>query len=67
MKAVICTKYGPPEVLKLSNIDKPIPKKNEVLIKIYVTTCHIGDTRIRRFDVPPGERIFARLFLGWKW
>jgi NADPH:quinone reductase-like Zn-dependent oxidoreductase len=50
MKAVICTKYGPPEVLKIMEIQKPIPKDNEVLIKVKATTAHIGDTKIRRFE-----------------
>ncbi len=49
MKAVICTKYGPPEVLKFIEIEKPIPNDNEVLIKIYTTTAHIGDTKVRSF------------------
>lgn len=50
MKAVICTKYGNPEVLQLNEIKKPIPKNNEVLIKIHYTTVHIGDTKIRRLE-----------------
>lgn len=50
MKVVVCTTYGAPEVLHLKEVEKPLPKDNEVLIKVHATTVHIGDTKVRRLE-----------------
>ncbi len=64
MKAIVCTKYGPPEVLQLKEVEKPAPKDNEVLIKVFATTCHIGDVKVRSFNVPFWQKIPFRIYLG---
>lgn len=64
MKAVIYTKYGPPDVLRLAEVVKPVPRNDEVLIRVHATTVSVPDRRCRSFTVPLSFWIPARLALG---
>ena len=59
MKAVVYTKYGSPDVLQLKEVDKPAPKENEVLIKIYAASVNSWD-----WDLLKGKPFLVRLIGG---
>ena len=65
MRAVICTGYGPPEVLRLEELATPAPRKNEVRIRILATAVTSSDCYVRGLNLSPAYRIMARLALGW--
>lgn len=65
MKAVFCTKYGSPDVLKLQEIEKPTAKENEILIKVKSTCVNSGDVRVRGLVVEGFLKIIMRFVLGF--
>lgn len=66
MKAVICTQYGGPEVLKIEEVAKPTPRDNEILIKIVASSVNSGDVRVRALAVEGFLRIIMRFVLGFR-
>ena len=66
MRAVVCTRYGPPEVLRLTELAKPVPKPNEVCIRIFATAVTASDCIVRAFKVRPAMRIPMGVALGFR-
>ena len=65
MRAVVCTQYGPPEVLKLAELATPVPRKDEVRLRIRATAVTSSDCYLRGLTLPPSYRLMARLAVGW--
>jgi NADPH:quinone reductase-like Zn-dependent oxidoreductase len=65
MKAIVTTRYGPPEVLEVRDIGKPEPRPNEVLVRVQATTVSAGDIKMRSLNLPTAQKFMARLFLGF--
>ena len=64
MKAIVWTEYGPPDVLKLREVEKPAPKEDEVLIRIFATTVTAGDCEQRSMQMPFWFRLPLQAFVG---
>jgi len=65
LRAVICTRYGPPDVLRLEEMEAPTPQKNELRIRISATAVTSSDCYVRGLDLTFAYRVMARLALGW--
>lgn len=66
MKAAICTKYGNPEVVIIKDVQKPIVKPDEILVKIYASAINSGDVKVRGLQVPPFLKLIMRFVLGFQ-
>jgi NADPH:quinone reductase-like Zn-dependent oxidoreductase len=64
MKAVVCTRYGPPEVLQIREVETPRPRDNEIQVKVRATTVTVMDSRMRGFRVPLSYWLPARMAIG---
>ena len=65
MKAIICTKYGSPEVLEIHEVEKPSPRENELLIRVIATAVNSGDVRVRGLVVEGFMKLVMQVVLGF--
>ncbi len=66
MKAVVCTRYGPPDVLQLKEVEKPTPKDDQVLIRVHAATVMAGDCELRSLKVPFLWQLLLRIGFGFR-
>jgi NADPH:quinone reductase-like Zn-dependent oxidoreductase len=65
VKAAVCTRYGPPEVVEIRDVAAPEPGDGDVLVRVAATTVNSGDARVRALRVPRGLHLPMRVRLGW--
>src|SRR5436190_14077691 len=64
MEAAVCERYGPPEVVVIKQVPRPVVGEGDVLIRVQATAVNIGDARVRALRVPRGLSIATRLAMG---
>lgn len=65
MRALVCDRYGPPDVVQLAEVEEPVPGPREVVVQLQAATVNSGDARIRAARFPDGMATLGRLALGW--
>jgi alcohol dehydrogenase len=64
VKAIVCTKYGPSEVLELRDVEKPTPKDDEVLVRVHAASVTMGDCELRGLKLPFEWKLLLRIGFG---